>query len=282
MKIYIIMFPASIFFGIVLFAQEPIISTFDYDNEGWTVDGGNMYYHNMNGNPGGFIEFEDDQDGAGLFTVPANFLGNLSSYHQGSIKFDLKNTIDNGQNLLYGFGKISISSPAITASRIVVPFEYIDDWTSFTIPLEAEEWGLGPASWDSLLSEVIQISVQMDGQWEYYDRSGLDNFAIVPYGTGMADENSGAYKPGKVLNRNFPNPFSESTTISWKLDRSCRVRLAVYDMSGLEVSLLIDEYQGPGYHEIIFHPGDLPDGIYLYHIRTHKYFDANPMILMRK
>lgn len=100
MKKYISVILVFFCFTSLLLSQEIIISNFDIDADGWSVNGGNIYHHNPNGNPDGFIEFEDNQDGAGIFIATNKFLGNLLLYNQGILKFDLKNTNNNGQYML--------------------------------------------------------------------------------------------------------------------------------------------------------------------------------------
>lgn len=44
-----------------------------------------------------------------------------------------------------------------------------------------------------------------------------------------------------VLNQNYPNPFNPSTNISFSIPKSSFVTLKVYDISGKEVSVLVNE-----------------------------------------
>jgi hypothetical protein len=64
----------------------------------------------------------------------------------------------------------------------------------------------------------------------------------------------------------YPNPFSANTTIRYRLPQTMHVRLAVYDVLGREVALLVDEPQEGGTYEVPFEGADLPPGVYLYRI----------------
>ena len=147
--------------------------------------------------------------------------------------------------------------------------------------LNAEEWGLSTSAWDSLLADVTEISIQMDAQWDYYDRTGLDNFTILPYESEVAEDQVVNFEH-KFLNVNYPNPFSECTTISWNLGHSANVGLKIYNLNGRALDALVEEFQGPGYHEAVFHSGNLPDGIYLYQIQVNDAFETSYMILRKK
>jgi len=73
---------------------------------------------------------------------------------------------------------------------------------------------------------------------------------------------------GFALAQNYPNPFNLSTIISYCLARSGKVRLAVYDLTGREVALLVDWIQPAGVHEVLFHATHLTSGIYFYKLET--------------
>ena len=279
MKAYLL--ASFLFFTSFIFSQEVIISTFDVDNEGWTVNGGILYYHGSGGNPDGFIEFEDDQDGKGVFLAPGKFLGDLTPYDQGTIKFDLKNTVDNGQDSLSGYGNVKISSSSSSAEKNVVPLGYYSEWTSFTIPLTANDWGLAESGWDSLISDVTEISIQMDGQWNYYDRSGLDNFSINPFSSDvkpyLIDSHPSKYK----LDQNYPNPFNPTTRIRFSISELSFVKLKVYDIVGNEIETLVNQEKPAGSYEVQFSAVDLPSGVYFYRIQTGGFIDTKKMILLK-
>lgn len=70
------------------------------------------------------------------------------------------------------------------------------------------------------------------------------------------------------LEQNFPNPFNPVTQINFGLLESMNVRLAVYDVLGREVAVLVDGLQAAGAHEVTFEAGNLPSGLYMYRIET--------------
>ncbi len=49
-----------------------------------------------------------------------------------------------------------------------------------------------------------------------------------------------------VLDQNFPNPFNPVTVIRYAIPSAGRVRLAVHDLLGREVAVLLDGEQEPG------------------------------------
>lgn len=82
------------------------------------------------------------------------------------------------------------------------------------------------------------------------------------------------------LDQNYPNPFNPSTSIGYQVPGPGirRVRLAVYDMLGREVSLLVNENEEPGYHAVEFNAEGLASGVYLYRLTG----DGPTMTITRK
>ena len=64
------------------------------------------------------------------------------------------------------------------------------------------------------------------------------------------------------FDQNFPNPFSRSTTIRYSVPQSMQVRLAVYDVLGKEIALLVNARQEAGIYEVNFNAASLPAGVY--------------------
>ena len=66
------------------------------------------------------------------------------------------------------------------------------------------------------------------------------------------------------INQNYPNPVHDITRIGFSLSQAGKVEIRLYNISGTQIKLLYNEYQGAGYHEIAANLSDLPAGIYLY------------------
>lgn len=66
------------------------------------------------------------------------------------------------------------------------------------------------------------------------------------------------------LGTNYPNPFSEQTTIRFGTPEEGVVRLHIYNILGQKVRTLVDKHYPAGYHEHTWEPSSLASGIYLY------------------
>ena len=59
-----------------------------------------------------------------------------------------------------------------------------------------------------------------------------------------------------ALEQNYPNPFNPSTTIAYRLNKPAHVQLAVYDMRGRRVRMLVDQYQPEGRYDVRWYAND--------------------------
>ena len=70
------------------------------------------------------------------------------------------------------------------------------------------------------------------------------------------------------LSQNYPNPFNPSTKINYDIPFDGKVTLTVFDMSGKEVAMLVNEVKTAGYYSINFNASSLSSGTYFYRINA--------------
>ena len=83
------------------------------------------------------------------------------------------------------------------------------------------------------------------------------------------------------LDQNYPNPFNPETTIRYALPQAGNVRLAVYDVVGREVAVLVDGVRVQGTHTEIFEAQGLPTGMYVYVLSTPETVLTKRMLLVK-
>jgi hypothetical protein len=85
-----------------------------------------------------------------------------------------------------------------------------------------------------------------------------------------------------MLYQNYPNPFNPQTTIAFDLAKQSTVKLAVYDMLGNEVAVLIDNLSFPaGNYEFSFDASGLASGVYVYKLISGDFSDSKKMTLVK-
>jgi hypothetical protein len=83
------------------------------------------------------------------------------------------------------------------------------------------------------------------------------------------------------LDQNYPNPFNPSTTIAYQVGKTGNVRLAVYDLLGREVAVLVNERKNAGSYEARFDASTLATGLYLYRVTADGFVQAKKMLLVK-
>ena len=87
-----------------------------------------------------------------------------------------------------------------------------------------------------------------------------------PGDSGLPGSGSGEFS----LDGNYPNPFNPDTRITYTLPSGSDVTLAVYNLLGQRVAVLVDgEPRQAGIHAATFHAGALPSGVYLVRLQAN-------------
>jgi hypothetical protein len=84
-----------------------------------------------------------------------------------------------------------------------------------------------------------------------------------------------------ILYQNYPNPFNLKTKISLHFPFTTKAALAVYNILGQKVALLLDEKIKAGQRTIYWDAGGFPSGIYYYTLKTAEFQETRKMILLK-
>ena len=89
-----------------------------------------------------------------------------------------------------------------------------------------------------------------------------------------------------MLRQNYPNPFNPTTTISYTLPRTLRVRLSIYNVLGEEVVTLVDGVRAIGEHQVVwdgrsFSGSQVASGMYWYRLQASDFNAQRKMLLLR-
>jgi len=81
------------------------------------------------------------------------------------------------------------------------------------------------------------------------------------------------------LFQNYPNPFNPSTRISYNVGEPGLVQLKVYNILGVEVASLVDDYKNSGNYTINFDAANFSSGVYFYSLSVNNFTQTRKMIL---
>jgi hypothetical protein len=141
---------------------------------------------------------------------------------------------------------------------------------------------LVPGNTPGVISQIRETALDslaaLSGTSLLFPLTGLDNGTYRVYAVDTV-MNLSAPHPVVILGvavasrvigtmGNYPNPFSEVTTLWFEVEESQQLQLGVYDSQGRQVRLVPLGIFAPGEHQVTFRRGGLPEGIYLYRIEN--------------
>jgi hypothetical protein len=87
----------------------------------------------------------------------------------------------------------------------------------------------------------------------------------------------------KIFNlyNNYPNPFNPSTKIKFDIPKNSVVKINVYDITGREITILVNDFRNAGRYEVQFNASNLSSGIYFYKMQAGDYKAVRKMVLLK-
>jgi hypothetical protein len=83
------------------------------------------------------------------------------------------------------------------------------------------------------------------------------------------------------LYQNYPNPFNPLTLIRYSVPETLPVKIIVYDLTGSEVAVVVNQTVDRGTYELNFDAGNLSSGIYFYKMTAGEYNSVRKMSVLK-
>lgn len=88
--------------------------------------------------------------------------------------------------------------------------------------------------------------------------------------------------PGSYnISQNYPNPSNPKSKIDYEIPASGKVVLQIYDVTGQQVTTLVDKIQDAGYYTAEFDGTSLASGIYFYRLTSQNFSMVKKMVLVK-
>ena len=97
----------------------------------------------------------------------------------------------------------------------------------------------------------------------------------------VANEDAAEVPARIALSQNYPNPFNPVTTVAFALPQATHVRLAIYDVLGREVAVLVDGVQPAGRHQVQVDARRWASGIYFFTLGADGQQQTKRMVLVK-
>jgi hypothetical protein len=143
---------------------------------------------------------------------------------------------------------------------------------------------------------LIDDGVGANDEWAKNIAEMISNAITVPAGKIPLETPQIAYsvRPGGAagvpetfyLSHGYPNPFNPSTAIEFGLPAACHVRLAIYDVAGQEVRVLVDDDRPAGDHLVLWDGADgsgrrVPSGVYFCKVVAGNKIEVRKLVVLK-
>jgi len=130
-----------------------------------------------------------------------------------------------------------------------------------------------------LALKAVEVANELICELTAGPQTGIEGLGVEP---GRNSERAKHLRPF----RNYPNPFSSETTITYKVLRACKVRISIYTPTGQLVRTLVEGEYPPGSYSVVWDGRDdkgqkLASGLYLCRVSAGDYRAAWKMTLIR-
>ncbi|MEN8228389.1 MAG: T9SS type A sorting domain-containing protein [Bacteroidota bacterium] len=82
-----------------------------------------------------------------------------------------------------------------------------------------------------------------------------------------------------MLEQNFPNPFSQTTMITYRLEEPAEIELTVYNLLGQKIATLADALAMAGRYTVEFNASALTPGVYFYRLKAGDFMMIQKMVV---
>lgn len=106
----------------------------------------------------------------------------------------------------------------------------------------------------------------------------------IKYSQALGITNISTEVPEKfMLKQNYPNPFNPVTNIEFDIPAGTTrwVALKIYDITGKEVAMLVNQNLSAGTYRVDFDASHLSSGTYFYRLEADEYKEVKKMILIK-
>jgi hypothetical protein len=154
----------------------------------------------------------------------------------------------------------------------------IEPKTSLPCGIHIDAEGLAPGRYCGVV--FVTSNDSSFAHLDFFSARITINLAVDPE-TSIRQEQTSPLRGEYVLAQNYPNPFNPTTRICYGLPRRTMVSLAVFNLLGQQVALLVHGEQEAGHHAVTFDGSDLSSGLYFYRMQAGGFADTKTLALIR-
>jgi hypothetical protein len=179
-------------FTLRLCSSAPVrTASFDESIEGWSISGGGLLEHVDFGgfDDAGFLKITDTSDADLVLEASSAFHGDLRAFNGGTLSFYAMMD-ENPNPPRPAFGTLTITDGVNAMSLDIVPGNPLPYWEDmYSVAFSATAWGVSEEQWQSLLSHVTDIAVNMQAVVGAGEVLSFDSFILTASSSMDCDQN---------------------------------------------------------------------------------------------
>lgn len=126
---------------------------------------------------------------------------------------------------------------------------------------------------DNKMNIITPVGRDAPGKFYLMDFEQVGVIGIEPIGSEIPS--------GYNLGQNYPNPFNPHTSIEYSIPRTGLVKLALYDLLGRQIKVLVNQKQNAGIYRAVLNGNNLSSGVYFYRLTTEDYTETKKMVIIK-
>jgi aminopeptidase N len=144
----------------------------------------------------------------------------------------------------------------------------------FIMPVDLK---LGGDGWDTTITLFNNLQHQ---EWTIPTPYRVISVVLDP-GGWILKSHSEEYTKQFNLHQNYPNPFSDSTHIVYRIPSRMHVNLSLFNILGQWVATVVDQTQSMGEYTVSWQGNNQPAGVYFYRLQTPGHYLVKKLLLVK-
>jgi aminopeptidase N len=144
----------------------------------------------------------------------------------------------------------------------------------FIMPVDLK---LSGENWDTTITLFNNLQRQ---EWMISTPLRVTSVVLDP-GGWILKSHSEEYTKQFILHQNYPNPFSDSTHIVYRIPSRMHVNLNFFNVLGQRIATLVDQTQSMGEYTISWRGNNEPSGVYFYRLQTPGQYLVKKLLLLK-
>jgi len=164
------------------------------------------------------------------------------------------------------------------------------EWTGSGIKNLVQDWIANPSQNYGILIKLLSDDESANHKFRFYSSEYSSSVyhptLEISYSRSLKINETGKITAPYILNRNYPNPFNNTTSISYYLPNDGYITLEIYDYLGKKIFTLADGNFGAGKHTEYWNGTDnngiaVPSGIYFIKLKSEQTTITGKMLLLK-